>query len=255
MEWFANKGQVLQVIAALVSAVIVIINVFVAKEKVLSVVVLVIALGWLAFSVIMFFRNRAQTAEIKTAAKKTAAASMGKIPFDYLPHESPSVHGWALLKEDATGSIPPTFSSLSANAPVSVGLSIKPNGWYGMDYPITEAQKTRCNRLIFVANFGTDGKVYAFLHMPSRVVGGTPEERWIQMGVNVGPDRIDGNEGIAGIIGKELRDGWVSFDVSLVDIVERTFRKRQLFYGEHGKLLKIRFRGSLSISEVEFYRG
>jgi hypothetical protein len=255
MEWFANKGQVLQVIAAIVAAVIVLINVFVAKEKVPSVVVLVIALGWLAFSVIIFFRNRAQTAEIKTASKKTATASMGKIPFDYLPQESPLVHGWALRKEDATGPVPPTFSALSANAPVSVGLSIKPNGWYGMDYPITEAQTTRCNRLIFVANFGTDGKVYAFLHMPSRVVGGAPEERWIQMGVNVGPDRIDGVEGIVGIIGKELRGGWVSFDVSLVDIVERTFGKRQLFYGEYGKLLKIRFRGSLSISEVEFYRG
>jgi hypothetical protein len=58
------------------------------------------------------------------------------------------------------------------------------------------------------------------------------------MGVNVGPDRIDRTEGIVGIIGKELRGGWVSFDVSLVDIVERTFGKRQLFYGEHGKLLK-----------------
>jgi signal transduction histidine kinase len=93
MEWFANKGQVLQVIAAIVAAVIVLINVFVAKEKVPSVVVLVIALGWLAFSVIIFFRNRAQTAEIKTASKKTATASMGKIPFDYLPQESPLVHG------------------------------------------------------------------------------------------------------------------------------------------------------------------
>jgi hypothetical protein len=255
MEWFANKGQVLQVIAAVVSAVIVLINVFVAKEKVLSVVVLVIALGWLAFSIIIFFRNRTQMAEMKTAVETTAAVSMGKIPFDYLPQESPSVHGWALLAEKATGPIPPTFSSLSANAPVSIGLSIKPNGWYGMDYPITEAQKTRCNRLIFAANFGTDGKVYAFLHVPSRIVGGTPEERWIQMGVNVGPGRIEGDEGIVGIIGKELRDGWVSFDVSLVDIVERTFGKRHLFYGEHGKLLKIRFRGSLSISEVEFYRG
>ena len=35
MEWLANKGQVLQVLAAVVSAVIVLINVFVAKEKVL----------------------------------------------------------------------------------------------------------------------------------------------------------------------------------------------------------------------------
>ena len=37
------------------------------------VVVLVMALGWLAFSVIIFFRNRAQMAEMKTAVETTAA--------------------------------------------------------------------------------------------------------------------------------------------------------------------------------------
>jgi hypothetical protein len=255
MEWFANKGQVLQVIAAVVSAVIVFINVFVAKEKMPSVVVLAIALGWLAFSVIIFFRNRTQKAETTTTEKAAIAVSLGKIPFGYLPHESPLDHGWALLKEDATGQIPPTFSSLPADTPVPVGLAIKPNGWYGMDYVIVEAQKTRCNRLIFAANFGTDGNVYTFVNMPSRVVGRAPEERWIRLGVNLGSDRTDGNEGIVSIIGKELRGGWVSFDVSLNDVVERSFGKRHLFYGEHGKLLKVRFRGTLSISEVEFYKG
>jgi hypothetical protein len=179
----------------------------------------------------------------------------GKIPFDYLPHESPLVHDWTLLRENATAPIPPSFSALPADAPVLVGLSIRPNGWYGMDYSITEAQRTTCNRLIFAANFGTDGRFYVFLHMPSRVVGRTPEERWIKMGVNVGPDRVEGDEGVAGIIGKELRGGWASFDVSLENVVARTFGKRELFYGEHGNLLKIRFRGTLSTSEVEFHKG
>jgi hypothetical protein len=181
------------------------------------------------------------------------ALPLGKIPFDYLPHESPLAHGWELVKEKATGAIP-TFSSLSADAPVPVGLSIKPNGWYGMDFAVSEAQKTRCNRLLFAANFGTDGKIYTLLQLPSRVVGRTPEERWIQLGVNVGPSRTDGDEGIVGIVGQQLRGGWVSFDVALDDAVARTFGKRGLVYGEHGKLLKVRFRGYLSISEIEFYR-
>jgi hypothetical protein len=123
-----------------------------------------------------------------------------------------------------------------------------------MDYAITEAQRTKCNRLIFAANFGTDGKAYAFVRMPSRVVGRSFEERWIQMGVNIEPTRLDGEEGIVELIGKGLRDGWVSFDVSLDDAVARTFGRRELFYGEHGKLLKIRLRGALSISEIELYR-
>ena len=131
---------------------------------------------------------------------------------------------------------------------------MKPYGWYGTDYKIKEAQKTTCNRLIFAANFGMDGQIYTLLELPSRIVGHTPEQHWIQMGVNVGPSRIEGVEGIAGIIGKELRDGWVSFDVLLEDVVARTFGKRDLFYGEHGKLLKIRLRGPLSISEIEIYR-
>jgi hypothetical protein len=75
------------------------------------------------------------------------------------------------------------------------------------------------------------------------------------VGVNIGPTRLEGNEGMVELIGKGLRDGWVSFDVSLDDAVARTFGRRELFYGEQGKLVKIRFRGSLSISEIEFYRG
>lgn len=200
------------------------------------------------FSVVMFFRNKAK------GDSKVAAVRLGKIPFDYLPHESPLSHGWTLAKEDASGP-PPTFSSLSTDAPDPVGLSIKPNGWYGMDYAIVEAQKARCNRLIFAANFGMDGKVYIFVRMPSREVGRASEERWIQLGVNVGPSRIEGREGVVEIVGKGLRGGWASFDVSLDDAVERTFGKQGLFYGEYGRLLKIRVRGQLAISELDFYRG
>jgi hypothetical protein len=132
---------------------------------------------------------------------------------------------------------------------------MKATGWYGMDYAIVEAQSSRCNWLVLSANFGTDGKIYTLLQMPSREVGGIREERWIQLGVNVGPARAEGNEDIVGVVGKELGGGWVSFDVSLDDVVKRAFGGRRLVYGEHGKLLKVRFRGFFSISEVEFYRG
>ncbi len=155
-KWFANKGQVVQVINSTfpaLAAIAALIIVFMTNLKVVSILLVIVTCGWAAFSVIMFFRNRAQEAETTTAETTSAAVSLGKIPFDYLPQESPAVHGWALLKEEATGPIPPTFSFLSANAPVTIGLSIKPNGSYGMDYPIAEAQKTRCNRLDLRSQF------------------------------------------------------------------------------------------------------
>jgi hypothetical protein len=179
--------------------------------------------------------------------------SLGKISFDYVPRESPFDHGWSLAKEDRPG-IAPIFSSLPPGAPLSVGLSIKSSDWYGMDYIIVEAQSTRCNTLIFKANFDTDSRFYVHLELPSRIVGKKAEQQWIQFGINRGPARIDGGEGIVTIRGKEPNGGWDSFDVSLDDVVEATFGARGLTYGEYGKLLKIRMRGSLSISEIELLR-
>jgi hypothetical protein len=76
------------------------------------------------------------------------------------------------------------------------------------------------------------------------------------MGVNIGPPHIDDryNEGVLSISGKPLRGGWESFDLVLDDVVRDTFGKRGFIYGAYGKLLRIRLRGSLSISPIGFYR-
>lgn len=229
------------------------IAILLTNGKVAAILLVVVTWGWAAFSVYMFFRNRkAQSLKTEAAAESITVAPLGKVPFAYLPHEAPTLNGWEYHNVKKAE---PTFSALPVNAPVSVGLSIKSNGWYGIDYPIKEAQQTKCNRLIFAAKFETDGVIYALLDMPSRVVGGTPIQRWLQFGVNIGPTRVEDqwNEGVVELIGKQLRDGWMSFDVSLDDAVARTFGKRDFFYGKHGKLLKIRLRGSLSISEIELY--
>jgi hypothetical protein len=235
-KWTASGSKVLGIRVPLWLAIVAAVAVIVSR--------------WLVFSIVRFSKNRA-----KKIDDTNAVASLGKISFEYLPHESPLNHGWKLGQEPTK--TPPTLSSLPANAPVAVGLSVQSNGWYSLDYDITEAQITKCNRLIFAAKFGGDGVIYTFLKLPSTVVGGTSEEKWIQFGINIGPTRLDEkwNEGVVELIGKQLRDGWMTFDVSLDDAVARTFGKRNLIYGSYAKLLKIRFRGSLSISEVEFYRG
>jgi hypothetical protein len=195
------------------------------------------------------FKNRVHRAEETTPENATTAASLGQIPFNYLPHESPLDHGWALQKKDATGPIAPTFSSLPAGAPISVGLSIRPHGWYGMDYQITEAQRTRSNRLIFAASFGTDGKVYVFLQMPSRVVGRVFEERWIQLGVNIGPTRLEGNEGMVELIGKGAT-GWMG-------IIRRVPGRRRSPHVRKGELFLRRTgqTGEDSFSRFSLYFG
>jgi hypothetical protein len=158
-----------------------------------------------------------------------------------------------LAREDRVGTTP-QFHVLDYDAPVPIGLSITPNGWYGMDYPILEAHVTACNRLCFSAKFGTDGRLYVLFQLNPRTVGESAVQRWIQLGVNIGRSRVEANEGIVSVTGKIMKDGWQSFDISLNRVVNDTFGKQGFVYGEHGKLLTIRLRGSMSISPIRLCR-
>jgi hypothetical protein len=141
---------------------------------------------------------------------------LGDILFDYLPQESPFQHGWKLSQETKAT---PAFSP-------PIGLSIIPSKWYRMDYLITDAREAGCNRLRFVANFGTDGRIYTMVQMPSNRGGHKPQERWIQLGVNIGPPYVDLNwdEGVVSISGKPLGGGWELFDILLDDTVKDSGR-------------------------------
>jgi len=187
------------------------------------------------------------------AAQLEKGVLLAKIPFDYLPSESPTANGWVLVKEDRAG-VAPIFSSLSVGGPVSTGLSIKSRGWYGVEYHVSHAQSSRCNLLSFWANFATDGRIYVNLQLPSIFVDRKPETRWIQFGVHLGPARREGTEGIVSIIGSGPVEGWDFFNLSLDDAVKSTFGDEGLTYGEHGKLLRIRIRGTLSLSEIKLLR-
>ena len=75
-KWFANRGQVVQVINSIfpaLAAIATLIVIFMTNLKVVSILLVIVTCGWAAFSVTMFFRNRAQEAETATAVETTAA--------------------------------------------------------------------------------------------------------------------------------------------------------------------------------------
>jgi hypothetical protein len=73
-KWFANRGQVVQVINSIFPALAAIaVRSFMTNLKVVSILLVIVTCGWAAFSVTMFFRNRAQEAETATAVETTAA--------------------------------------------------------------------------------------------------------------------------------------------------------------------------------------
>lgn len=189
----------------------------------------------------------------KAEPQRSPEVLLGEVSFDYLPHESPFQHGWKMADEERKGA-EPVFSYLPSGSPVSVGLSVVPTGWYGLDYVITEAHKAGCNRLKFAANFGTVGRLYTLVQIQSRTVGQSTPPRWVQMGVNFGPACLKGDEGVLSISGMPLKNGWQSFDISLDEAVDATFGRRGFQYGKYGKLQKIRLRGPLSISSIRLCR-
>ena len=151
------------------------------------------------------------------------------------------------------GTPSPTFSGLPLNAPVRQGLSVKPTGWYGLEYSIVVAHLTSCNRIQFSANFANDGRFYTLVEIRSKN-GQVAEQRWIAHLVGNGSAYVEGKEGVVPIAGKSLGNGCVSFKLSLVDEANRAFGQTGLEYGKSGKLLNIRLRGSLSISPIELYK-
>jgi hypothetical protein len=52
------------------------------------------------------------------------------------------------------------------------------------------------------------------------------------------------------VYGKPLKDGWLSFVLFLPDEIQRAYAREGFTYSA---LIKIRLRGSLSISPIELY--
>jgi hypothetical protein len=67
---------------------------------------------------------------------------------------------------------------------------------------------------------------------------------------NEPPQKVSAEEWKIFVNGHRLKDGWTSYDLSLPDEMGRTFLPEGWFYA--GQLLRLRLRGSLSISPIDF---
>ena len=149
------------------------------------------------------------------------------------------------------GAAKPLFSPLP-DAPISNGVAIEGQWDPGIDCAV-EPYPGFCNRLKHAAWFPGHAAVYAFV----RVVGpdGPRHQKWLQHVLGGGDEPIDDidmqDERKVYVTGKPLKDGWLSFDLFLPDEVQHAYAREGFTYAA---LLKIRLRGSLSISPIGLYR-
>jgi hypothetical protein len=171
-----------------------------------------------------------------------------RIDFDYLP-ELPVNHGWKLVKEEKSEDAP-EFFNVPNESPISTGLTIKPNGWYGLEHDIIP-QALVSNHLKFSAKFASDSRIYARVRVSSRD-GAFTKSVWLRffhsdVAKMQAFDPKSEEYGLS-ISGKRVSSGWVSYDVSLVDEVNRAMGEQGLIFQQ---ILKVRLRGPMSISAIE----
>jgi hypothetical protein len=173
---------------------------------------------------------------------------VGDIRFDYLP-QSPLMHGWKLAYEDPGP--PPSFRS-ATDAPNQDGLAIKVDRKYAIYYELPPNAGI-CDRIRFAARFTSSTMFFTRVDVISR---DRSHPETVDLKFYVGkrnPIPTPGwpKEWTLWVTGETLAAGWMSFEISLPDVVRRTFGTHGLMYD---RLRGIRLRGSLSISPIELLR-
>jgi hypothetical protein len=191
-------------------------------------------------------KGRRMEADRQEAITVSDRVLLHRVDFDYLPKESLFEHGWK-MNPDAVAESPPIVESLPRSEIYKSGnISIKGVGNYGMDYEF--AHVLVCDRVKYLARFESNGVVYLKFRIFPRD-GSKARIVWLAQ-LPVGgtvPHRGGSIEWSVSDPTEILPSGWILFDLSLPDQMERTFRVREY------QLLGIRIRGSLSISPIEFY--
>lgn len=81
-----------------------------------------------------------------------------QILFDYMPNSSPLENGWTLAEEKNAGTMPTVTGLRDAKACAGTIMSIKDQGWYGLDYSLPHVGVYDSVR--FTARFTEDGVLY-----------------------------------------------------------------------------------------------
>lgn len=187
----------------------------------------------------------------KFRPSKTISASqqfkrIGQINFDYLP-DTPDNHGWDLAVDP--GELLPEFSA-APDTPIPGSLLVSSKGKYRLDYEVGPSGSL-CNFVELALKPSTGSVVYLKIKVRTRD-GSESAEVWI--GHNIGnerPQRISPIEWEVCVPGEVLDNEWLLLKLSISDEVQNTFGHEGWVYQS---LLRVRLRGSMSISPITLYR-
>jgi hypothetical protein len=172
-----------------------------------------------------------------------------EIVFDYLP-DALTNHGWKPGYKDRPEPAASAYSS-PTDAPGPGCLSIMTDVLYALDY---ELPPTVCDGLSFEAKYSDTTMLFIEVRLRSRD-GSVVSRKWIKFYISSSGDSgIRAEEGSPNEYtiwwpAKALPSRWVSFEVSLPELVRLTWGKGGWTYDS---LLTFRIRGRLSISPIRF---
>jgi hypothetical protein len=169
-----------------------------------------------------------------------------EIRFDYVPDKLTN-HRWKPGYPDKREPEAAAYSS-PRDAPVPGCLSIKTDVVYALDYQLPP---TVCDRVRFDAQYSGTTMLFTGVLLTSKT-GSPPGWKWIKYYISSGEIRAEPTPGSPNEYtlwwpAAALPNGWVSFDLSLPQVVQHTWGTQGWAYES---LKAIRIRGSLSISPI-----
>lgn len=169
-----------------------------------------------------------------------------KIAYSYLP-QSPLDNGWTVAYRDEDAH--PEFSANHVNGETRLVMSVRQK--FAMDYSIVSGAKI-ARRVTFSAKHTANTMIFMQFNLKSGD-GRTTAQRWVKLELGSLPAVVTKDypsEYTLWVQGVLEPDEWVLFDLSLLKVIEETWQKQGWHYES---VLKVRLRGSVSISPISFF--
>jgi hypothetical protein len=188
----------------------------------------------------------AQLAVEREKRSSRRSEKLGEIGFI---HDGETVgHRWTTT---IAGTPKPSFVPLAA-VPFANSVEIRGPFDPGIDHEVPP-YPALSKRLRYAASFPGHAAVYTYVKVTDP--HGSTHNKWLQHVFGHGDEPVADtdakDERKVFVSGKPLKDGWLQFELFLPDEVQRAYAPEGFVYSS---LIKIRLRGSLSISPIELYR-
>jgi hypothetical protein len=183
----------------------------------------------------------------KTAFRNQRFKRIGQITFDYLP-DLPTNHNWTLKTENDEKLAPEFTSAVDTPLPGSILISSK--GKYRLDYEVGQSASL-CNFVELASKLSKDAVIYVKVKVRSRDLSESAE---VWLGHVIGndqPKKISPIEWQISTRGEVLDNEWLLLKLAISDEVRNTFGRQGWVYQS---LLRVRLRGTMSISPITLYR-